>query len=93
MDEIVNFARQRMADYSAKFGQVLPQQQDIAISCNGLCGDMCTGSCINRCDYSCRHSCQTSCLHSCQTSCLHSCQTQCNYACESFGFGTQQRGW
>lgn len=85
MDEIFNFAKQQMNTYANRFGAVDPMQQDVAWGCSSLCIGQCHGMCGGTCGSSCSHSCSGSCSGGCQNSCRH--------ACESFGFGTQRRGW
>lgn len=85
MDEIFNFAKQQMNTYANRFGAVDPMQQDVAWGCQHGCSKSCYGSCVTGCEGSCSRICQNSCHSGCQNSCKH--------ACESFGFGTQRRGW
>ena len=85
MDEIFNFAKQQMSTYSDRFGAINPMQQDIAWGCQYGCSGSCYGSCSGQCSGMCGHACGTSCSNGCSNSCKH--------ACESFGFGTQRRGW
>lgn len=78
MDEIFNFAKQQMSTYSDRFGAVDPMQQDVAWGCQ---------------KNSCSTSCYGFCVGGCKNSCSGGCKNSCKHACESFGFGTQRRGW
>lgn len=79
MDDIFNFAQQQMDNYSARFGNVNPMQQDVTWSCSAICSGLCRGMCGDSCGSRCSHGCSNSCKH----------------ACDAFGGvgATQRRSW
>lgn len=79
MDEIFNFAQQQMNNYSARFGNLTPMQQQSVNDCSMMCGGRCSHNCTMGCDASCHGGCSRNCKH----------------ACDAFGGlgATQRRGW
>lgn len=65
MNDIFNFAQQQMNNYSARFGNVNPMQQDLTWGCQSLCIGQCSGGCSMGCQGACLHSCYNGCKSSC----------------------------
>lgn len=78
MDEIFNFAKERMNAYSRRFGDV-----DIVPTKNVVhCVNTCYGSCVGTCRRSCTTGCYVSCSDFCKDSCVHSCTWSCHSSCK-----------
>lgn len=70
MNDIFNFAQQQMDNYSARFGNVNPMQQNIAwgcSSCVGTCSGGCGGGCVGSCWGDCMGNCKGDCMGSCRS--------------------------